>query len=96
LLVSIAAMVLTVAGSGGAGAAASGTAQAPSTPAPTTTEHEPGAATRYVSNPPDNPGDQAYCNLQADRANAMADSDPASAKWIVESANSNGCKIVKA
>ncbi|MGW6375476.1 hypothetical protein ACWFRB_05350 [Rhodococcus sp. NPDC055112] len=97
MLVSIAAIVLT-AGSAGAEAVASvsGTEQAPSTPAPTTTEQAPGTATRYVSNPPDNAGDQAYCNLQADRANAMAASDPTSAKWIVESANSNGCKIVEA
>ncbi|SEM23251.1 hypothetical protein [Rhodococcus maanshanensis] len=96
MLVSIAAIVLTVAGGAGAEAAVSGTDQATATPAPTTSERSQGTATRYVSNPPSNPSDQAYCNLQADRANSMAASDPTSARWIVESANSNGCKIVEA
>lgn len=94
------AIVFTAAGSAGAESVArvSGTDQATSTQAPTgpSATPEPGATPRYVSEPADNPGDQAYCNLQADRANVMAAADPTSAKWVVESANTNGCKIVEA
>ncbi|MFC7448415.1 hypothetical protein [Rhodococcus daqingensis] len=90
------AIILTAVGNAGAGSSlgVSGTDQVTSTPAPTTGQSAPGPTVRYVSEPADNPGDQAYCNLQADRANAMAGNDPTSAKWVVESANANGCKIV--
>ncbi|MFD4183366.1 hypothetical protein [Rhodococcus sp. NPDC058514] len=101
MLVAVAALAIVFTAAGSAGAESvvrgSGTGQVTSTQAPTSPPSDPGAATRYVSEPADNPGDQAYCNLQAERANLMAGgTDPKGAVWVVESANANGCRIVEA